>query len=208
MASHPPARRIGTITHRSATGEQTMTTTADNTGTDSRVDREGRPATILTCADPGWDGARQARNLAVDHRPAALAVPGSAQDVAAAVRFARDRGLRVAAQGTGHNAGPLGDLADTVLIKTHAMRGLVLDPTARVARAEAGVIWQEVADAAAEHRLAGSSPDVGVVGYTLGGGLSWLGWTEHAYQRLRRIQAAVDLSNLIRTNHPIPPAGR
>jgi len=157
-----------------------MTITAESARTDSRMGREGRPATILTCADPGWDEARQAWNLAVDQRPAAVAVPESAQDVAEAVRFARERGLRVAAQGTGHNAGPLGDLADTVLIKTHAMRGLVIDPAARIARAEAGVIWQQVTDAAAEHGLAGlagSSPDVGVVGYTLGGGMSWLGRT-------------------------------
>ena len=109
-----------------------MTVTADNTCTDSQMGR-GQPATILTCADPGWDDARQAWNLAVDQRPAAVAVPEPAQDVVDAVRFARDRGLRVAAQGTGHNAGPLGDLADTVLIKTHAMRGLIIDPAARVA---------------------------------------------------------------------------
>jgi FAD/FMN-containing dehydrogenase len=177
MASPAPARRIGTVTHPIGRGDA-MTTTASSTRTDSRMGWGRRPATILTCADPGWDDARQAWDLAVDQRPAAVAVPGSAQDVVEAVRFARDRGLRVAAQGTGHNAGPLGDLADTVLIKTHGMRGLVIDPAARVARAEAGVIWQQVADAAAKHGLAGlagSSPDVGVAGYTLGGGLSWLG---------------------------------
>ena len=57
------------------------------------------------------------------------------------------------------------------------MRGVTIDPDARIARVEAGVIWIEVVEAAAEHglaALAGSSPDVGVVGYTLGGGLSWL----------------------------------
>ena len=157
-----------------------MSITADSTRSYRRTHREGRPATILTRADPGWEDARQAWDLAVDQQPTAVAVPGSAQDVVDAVRFARDCGLRVAAQGTGHNARPLGDLADTLLIKTHGMRGLVIDPAARVARAEAGVIWQEVADAAGQHGLAGlagSSPDVGVVGYTLGGGLSWLGRT-------------------------------
>src|SRR3712207_1785403 len=57
------------------------------------------------------------------------------------------------------------------------MRGVSIDPDARVARVAAGAIWIEVVKAAAEHglaALAGSSPDVGVVGYTLGGGLSWL----------------------------------
>jgi FAD binding domain len=137
------------------------------------------PATaILTPADPGWDDARQAWNLAVDQRPAAIAVPRSADYVAAAVGFARRRGLRVATQGTGHGAAPLGPLADTVLIKTHAMRRVSVDPAARTARAEAGACWGDVVEAAARHglaALAGSSPDVGVAGYTLGGGMSWLG---------------------------------
>jgi hypothetical protein len=138
-----------------------------------------RPAPIITTpGDPGWDEARKAWNLAVDQRPAAVATPETAQDVAAAVRFARERGWRVAAQGTGHNAAPMGPLADTLLIKTRAMRRVSIDPAAMTAWTEAGVVWQEVAEAAAKHglaALAGSSPDVGVVGYTLGGGLSWLG---------------------------------
>jgi len=135
-------------------------------------------ATILTPGDPGWDDARKAWNLAVDQRPAAVALPRSPQDVAAAIDFARGCGLRVAAQGTGHNAAPLGSLAGTVLVKTSAMQRVSIDPAARVARAEAGVVWQDVVDAAGKHglaALAGSSPDVGVVGYTLGGGMSWLG---------------------------------
>jgi hypothetical protein len=136
------------------------------------------PSTIIrTPADPGWDDARQAWDLAVDQHPAAVALPKSAADVAAAVRFAREGGLRVAAQGTGHNAAPLGDLADTLLVKTSGMRGVTIDPVARTVRAEAGVVWLEVAEAAARHGLAGlagSSPDVGVVGYTLGGGMGWL----------------------------------
>ena len=79
-------------------------------------------------------------------------------------------GLRVAAQGTGHSAAPLGELEDTLLVKTSRMRRLTVDPVARTARAEAGVVWLQVAEAAAEHGLAGlagSSPDIGVVGYTL-----------------------------------------
>ena len=136
------------------------------------------PATILMPGDPGWDDARRAWNLSVDQHPAAVALPESAHDVAVAVRFARDHGLRVAAQGTGHNARPLGSLEDTVLVKTTRMRRVSIDPVARIARVEAGAVWHEVVEAAAEHglaALAGSSPDVGVVGYTIGGGISWLG---------------------------------
>ena len=133
---------------------------------------------VLTPADPGWDDARKAWNLAVDQRPAAIAVPTCESEVIAAVNFARHHGLRVAAQGTGHNAAPLGPLADTILVKTERMRRVSIDPVARIARVEAGVVWLEVVEAAARHglaALAGSSPDVGVVGYTIGGGMSWLG---------------------------------
>ena len=104
--------------------------------------------------------------------------PESAADVAAAVGWAAERGLRVAAQGTGHNAGPLGSLADTVLVRTGRMRGIQVDPHTRTARVEAGAVWLDVVHAAAAHglaALAGSSPDVGVAGYTLGGGMSFLG---------------------------------
>jgi FAD binding domain/Berberine and berberine like len=124
-----------------------------------------------------FDEARRAWNLAIDQRPAAVAFPESAQDVAAVVLFARESGLRVAAQGTGHNAGPLGSLEDTILVKTERLRAVSIDPAGRTARVEAGVVWLEVVEAAARHglaALAGSSPDVGVVGYTLGGGMSFV----------------------------------
>lgn len=144
-----------------------------------------RPSRLASALDgkivipehPRFDDARRAWNLAVDQRPAAVAFPESAEDVAAAVLFARERGLRVAPQGTGHNAEPLGSLKNAILIKTEHMRNVHVDPRARVARVEAGVLWQELVEAAAPHGLGalqGSSPDVGVIGYTIGGGLSFL----------------------------------
>jgi FAD/FMN-containing dehydrogenase len=133
---------------------------------------------LVLSHDPNWNEARRAWNLAVDQQPAAVALPESAEDVQAVVRWARSRGLRIAPQGTGHNAHPLGSLAHTVLLKTERMRCVEIDARARRARVEAGVLWGEVTDAAAAHglaALAGSSADVGVVGYSLGGGISWLG---------------------------------
>ena len=127
--------------------------------------------------DAEWDEARLAWNLSVDQQPAAVVLAESAADVAATVAFARAHGLRVAPQGTGHGAAAMCDMSDTILLKTERMRGVTIDPENRIARAEAGTIWIEVVEAAAEHglaALAGSSPDVGVVGYTLGGGMSWL----------------------------------
>lgn len=127
---------------------------------------------------PDWDQARAAWNLAADQNPEAVAFAESAEDVAAVVRFAAANDLRVTAQGTGHGAVPLPPLDGTILLKTERMRGIEIDPRARIARVEAGVLSAELAEAAGEHGLSflpGSSPDVGVVGYTVGGGLSWLG---------------------------------
>ncbi|HKI93286.1 MAG TPA: FAD-binding protein [Gaiellaceae bacterium] len=133
---------------------------------------------IVYPESPGWDEARQAWNLAVGQRPEAVVYAEAVADVVAAVELARARGWRVAAQGTGHGAAPMGALEGTLLLKTERMRGVAVDPAAWIARVEAGALWQDVVEAAAPHglaALAGSSPDVGVVGYTLGGGLGWLG---------------------------------
>ena len=132
---------------------------------------------VVGPGDADWDGARGAWNLAADQRPAAVVYPESVNDVLAVVGFARGEGYRVTTQGTGHFANSLEPLDDTILVKTSRLRGLEIDPETRTARVEAGVLWEEVTLAAAEHglaALAGSSPDVGVVGYTLGGGLGWL----------------------------------
>jgi FAD/FMN-containing dehydrogenase len=133
-------------------------------------------AAVHLPGDPGYDAARMPWNVAVDQRPAAVACPTDAEEVREVVRAAAGSGLRVAPQGTGHNAGPLGSLADCVLLRTSAMTDVHIDAENRVARVGAGVLWADVVEAAAEHGLAalhGSSPDVGVVGYSLGGGIGW-----------------------------------
>jgi hypothetical protein len=133
---------------------------------------------IATDADADWDEVRLGWNLATDQRPAAVAFVESAEDVAKTVAFAAANDLRVAGQGTGHGSAGLPSLEGTILIKTAGMRGVEVDASARTARVDAGVLSVELGEAGAPHGLCGmpgSSPDVGVVGYTLGGGLSWLG---------------------------------
>ena len=133
--------------------------------------------TLVRPGDRDWDTARQAWHLAVDQRPAAVVLAETVRDVQQVVLTAARAGLRVAPQSTGHNAGPLGALDETNLLKMSGMRGVRIDPEARLARVEAGALWMDVTPAAAKHglaALAGSAPDVGVAGYTLGGGLSWL----------------------------------
>jgi len=132
---------------------------------------------VYVPGDAGYDEARQAWNLYVDQHPSVIVMPESAIDVVKAVRFARAEGLRVAPQGTGHGASSLESLEGTMLLKTTRMRRVDIYPSSRTARAEAGAEWHEVTIPAAEHglaALAGSAADVGVVGYTLGGGMGWL----------------------------------
>jgi hypothetical protein len=111
-------------------------------------------------------------NVAVPVRPAAVVLASTATDVADVMRFAGERGMKVAVQATGHGATAIG--ADTVLVLTAGMTGCIVDPLGRTARVGAGVTWQTVLDAATPHGLApmcGSAPGVGVVGYLTGGGI-------------------------------------
>jgi hypothetical protein len=148
---------------------------------------------VATADDSDWDQARQAWNLIADQHPVAVAFVTGPGDVSAVVRFATGNGLRVTAQGTGHGAAALGSLDDTILIKTTEMRGVEVDPDAGTARVEAGVEGSELGEAAQAHGMCsmpGSSPNVGVIGYTLGGGLSWLGRKYgFACNRVRAIEA-------------------
>jgi len=133
---------------------------------------------IFTPGDSGWDEARQAFNLRAEQQPVAVALPESEGEVRDAVLVAADAGLKVAPQTTGHNAYPLAPLLDdALLLKTSRLRGVEIDPRARRARVAGGTLWGEVVPAAYEHGLAalhGSSPTVGVAGYSLGGGIGWL----------------------------------
>lgn len=129
--------------------------------------------------EPEYDAASTAWNVAVPQRPAAVALPRTADEVRALIRAAAGIGLRVSAQTTGHAAASLAahSLDDVVLVRTTHLQGVSIDVRRRVARVGAGVAWETVVAAAAEHGLAaphGSAPDIGVVGYSLGGGLGWL----------------------------------
>lgn len=132
---------------------------------------------VITPNDPGWDDARQAFNLALDAQPVAVVMAESAEDVQAAVRFARKHKMRVAPQTTGHNAGPLvPNLSETLVIRTTRMKGVAIDLEARIARVQAGTLWGEVTEKLRGSGLAalhGSAPTVGVVGYSLTGGVGF-----------------------------------
>jgi hypothetical protein len=126
--------------------------------------------------DPGYDAARAAFEVGADQRPVAVVEPVDADDVAAVVGVARRAGVAVTAQAGGHGA--TGGLEDAILVRTHGLRAIEVDAGARRARVGAGVRWGELHARTAPLGLygpSGSAPGVSVVGYALGGGLSWFG---------------------------------
>lgn len=130
---------------------------------------------VLVHGDPGYDEARRAWNLNVVQRPAVIVVAEQPRDVVAAVRYARQTGLGIAVQSTGHGVVRAAD--DALLIVTAGMKDVQIDEAMHTARVEAGAQWGAVLEKAQRAGLApllGSSPNVGVMGYTLGGGMGWL----------------------------------
>jgi FAD binding domain-containing protein len=132
---------------------------------------------VVTASDHDWDAVRQVFNLAMDLQPAAVALPRDVDDVVAAVEYAAAHGLRVAPQATGHNADALGSLEDVLLVDVRELQDVSIDSDARRVRVGAGVKWERVVPQLSDLGLAalhGSSPDVGIAGYSLGGGMGWL----------------------------------
>lgn len=130
---------------------------------------------VLLPGDDGYDEHRRALDPALDPRPAVVVRAADSTDVRRAVLAARRHGLPFAVQATGHGTHHAHDGA--LLLRTGAMATVLVDPVRRVARVGPGARWADVLRAAAPFGLAGlsgSAPDVGVVGYTLGGGLGWL----------------------------------
>ena len=132
--------------------------------------------TAVGSADADWDSSRQAYNLTVDQQPEAVVFPTDAEDIARAVTFARENGLKVAMQRTGHGAQPIGPLQGTILINTRELGDVEIDPSGPSARVGAGARWMDLVPQASEQGLAalhGSAPDICITGYTLGGGLGF-----------------------------------
>jgi hypothetical protein len=131
---------------------------------------------VYAAGDDGMAAEVATWNVAVQHTPAIAVGATCAADVQAAVSWAVAHDLKVAVQATGH--GPVRNAAGSLMITTRRMQGVAIDPDRRIARVQAGVTWHRLLEAAAEYGLAGlcgSSSDVGVVGYSLGGGLGSLG---------------------------------
>jgi hypothetical protein len=131
---------------------------------------------VLQPADPGYAQEVAGFNVIHTHTPDVVVAATSTDDVRIAVEWAASAGMPVAVQATGHGANY--PIESGMLISTRRMTGIAVDPVARTATVGAGVRWRDLLAAAAPHGLAGlngSSSGVGIVGYTLGGGLPVLG---------------------------------
>ncbi|HEX6887576.1 MAG TPA: FAD-binding protein, partial [Candidatus Nanopelagicales bacterium] len=162
--------------------------------------------TVAVPGDEQYDALVSPWNLAIQVRPAAVVAAQNAQDVVESVRFAAAHGLRVTPQATGH--GPMAELLTELVVTTRGLDEVTVHPDGW-ARVGAGVKWLRVVEAAAPLGLAplsGSITDVGVVGYTTGGGLGPMARTYGlAIDRVRAIEVVTGDGVLRRatpTEHP------
>jgi FAD/FMN-containing dehydrogenase len=132
---------------------------------------------VVERGDSGYDEARALYNAMIDRRPAAIAYCVDDADVSAAVRFANDRGLRIAVRSGGHNGGGLGSVDDGLVIDLSQMSSIAVDPAAKLARVGGGTLLRDLVASTHEHGLTvpvGIIGTTGVGGLTLGGGVGHL----------------------------------
>lgn len=147
------------------------------TATDDERLKNSVHGLVIAPDDEGYDEARSIWNGAIDRRPAWIARCTGVADVIAAVRFARERDLLVAVRSGGHGVGGHALCDGGLVIDLSPMKGIHVDPQARTARAEAGVLWGELDRETQVFGLAtvgGIVSHTGVSGLTLGGGIGWL----------------------------------
>jgi FAD/FMN-containing dehydrogenase len=169
---------------------------------------EGRVTGSVVAPDHAdYDAARVVHNGLVDRKPALIVRARSAQDVVAALAFARSGGFEVSVRGGGHNVAGRAVTDGGVMIDLAEMRNIIVDPEQRTATAQGGVTWNELNEAS--HGLAvtgGAVSTTGIAGYTLGGGLGWLmGKYGLACDNLKAVQlvtAAGDVLQVDAESHP------
>ena len=151
-------------------------TTMQSTNSLSTLAEQLRGRLITPGAD-GYDEARRVWNGMFDRRPAAIAQVQGAADVAAVVDYARETGTELAVRGGGHSSAGYSTVEGGIVIDFSRMRGVRVDPEAKVAYAQAGALWGDVDRETQAHGLAvpgGQISHTGIAGLTLGGGIGWL----------------------------------
>ncbi|MDR6611706.1 FAD-binding oxidoreductase [Leifsonia sp. 1010] len=169
--------------------------------------RDAVTGTVYVRGDDGLAAEVACFNPAIRHDPDIVVAVASDDDVVEAIRFAREAGVPVRVQATGHGAEA--PIVGGMIVSTRGLDGLSIDAASRRARIGAGLRWAPVIVAAAEHGLApvtGSSTGVGAVGYTLGGGVGPLarryGFTSDWVRGFRVVTADGELVTADRETNP------
>jgi FAD/FMN-containing dehydrogenase len=164
---------------------------------------------LLQPGEPGYDDARRVHNGLIDRRPALIARCRGVADVVDAVGLARTLGLEVAVRGGGHNVAGRAAVDGGLMIDLATMKGIVVDPRARTARAQGGVTWGEMNRETQLHGLAvtgGVVSTTGIAGLTLGGGLGWLmGKYGLALDNLRSVELVTAEGKVLRASKDEEP---
>jgi hypothetical protein len=137
-----------------------------------------QPFAFASPGQPGYRSSVPVFNLAIEQEPSWAATATTTEEVARAVAFAREQGLRLRIVSTGHGSDTANPVSGEALLHVCLDDPVTVDPKAVTARIPAGATWGDVAIAAAPFDLAalhGSSPLVGAIGYLLGGGMSFYG---------------------------------
>jgi FAD/FMN-containing dehydrogenase len=165
------------------------------------------PGQVLLPGDPGWEEHSLGWVRSVEQRPRAVLTVRDAEDVVAAVRWAARHGVAISAQPVGHGATTA--LDQTLLLRTRALREITIDTEQHIARVGAGVKWGELLAATSDlglTGLVGSSPDPSVVGFCLGGGLSWFGraygLAAHSIVAVELVDAGGELRRVTASSDP------
>ena len=132
---------------------------------------------VVDRGDAGYDEARALYNGMIDKHPAAVVYCADAGDVAAGIKFATDRDLRIAVRCGGHNGAGLGSVDEGIVLDLSELNDVTVDQDTKTAKVQGGARLGQV-DAAAHHYSlavpAGVISTTGVGGLTLGGGVGHL----------------------------------
>jgi FAD/FMN-containing dehydrogenase len=131
----------------------------------------------ITAEDSAYEEARRVYNAMIERRPSVIVRSAGADDVVAAVNFARENELGVAVRGGSHSVPGFGTADDAVVVDLGRMQEVEVDPDTRTARGQGGATWGVFNDATHAHGLAttgGIISTTGVGGLTLGGGIGYL----------------------------------
>jgi len=139
--------------------------------------RSGLGGEVILDGDSGYEDARSIFNSMIAKRPAAIAQCESANDVRAALSFARESGLEVAVRGGGHSVTGACLTEGGLTIDLRRMNAVSADPQARTATVQGGSTWGDFDAACQPHGLTATGGRVsttGVAGLSLGGGSGWI----------------------------------